>query len=193
MSSQRSGHGVEIMNLQDVREYLANGLGVDVHGAPARGFAVHSNGHLGCDVLAVKAGDQFPIHTHPGDHLLQCLSGIGTITVAGVTYRVKPGDIYMVEGLVPHAVGAETDHVLLAIGSPHKAIDSPERMTFVDWDGQRVDTPLPAETPVDGQAHHPGTPTCSHGYIAPGDGRHPDMSWCPDYELVRFAEQRPEV
>lgn len=153
--SQRSGHGVEIMNLDEVAERLVLGGGVNVHGAPAKGFAIHSNGHLGCDVLYVKAGDQFPIHVHPGDHLLQCLAGTGTITVAGVTYQVKPGDIYMVEGMIPHAVGAETDHVLLAIGSPHKPIDSPERMTFVDWDGEAVQTPLPAETPVEEPAMVP--------------------------------------
>lgn len=115
---------------------------LQVHGAPAKGRPLFTNGNLGADMLHVKAGDQFPVHTHPGDHLLFCLSGEGTITVAGVTYQIRPGDLYMVEGTVPHAVGAVTDHILVAIGSPHKPVDSPERMTFVDWAGNVVQTPL---------------------------------------------------
>lgn len=133
--------GVKIVNLWDEKDKLP-GLGVDVHGAPAKGRPLHTNGHLGADMLWVKGGDQFPVHTHPGDHLLYCLLGEGTITVDRKTYRIFPGDIYMVEGMVPHAVGAVTDHVLVAIGAPHKAVDSPERMSMVDWEGRRVDTPL---------------------------------------------------
>ncbi len=41
----------------------------------------------------------------------------------------------MVNGHIPHAVGALTDHILVAIGAPHKPVDSPERMVFVDWEG----------------------------------------------------------
>jgi quercetin dioxygenase-like cupin family protein len=135
--------GLRIVNLAWAQQLLPAG-GVDVHGAPARGLALHSNGHLGADMLHVAAGDQFPVHTHPGDHLLYCVAGEGTITVDQVTYTIRPGDLYMVEGLIPHAVGAITDHVLVAIGAPHKPIDSPERMTFVDWAGQQVATPLSA-------------------------------------------------
>jgi quercetin dioxygenase-like cupin family protein len=121
--------------------------GVPVHGADALGLGLHSNGQLGADLLWVPAGKRFPVHTHPGHHLLLCLSGTGTITLDKITYRVGPGDFYMVDGLVPHAVGAaeETDHILVAIGSPHKPVDSPERMAFTDWDGNRVEVPLFAD------------------------------------------------
>jgi quercetin dioxygenase-like cupin family protein len=115
-----------------------------VHGAPAVGHPMHSNGHLGADLIHVAAGDQFPVHTHPGDHLLYCVSGHGTITVDQVVYEIHPGDLYMVDGMVPHAVGAITNHTILAIGSPHKAVDSPERMTWVDWQGNPIDSPLAA-------------------------------------------------
>ncbi len=114
----------------------------DVHGAPAVGVPMHSNGHLGADLLHVKAGDQFPVHTHPGDHLLYCVAGHGTMTVAEIIYEIRPGDLYMVDGSIPHAVGAITDHTILAIGSPHKPVDSPERMTWCDWQGNPVDQPL---------------------------------------------------
>lgn len=148
--SSRKGGAVEvestsrlrIVNLRDAAEAIGS-AGVPVHGAEALGLGLHSNGHLGADLLHVPARARFPVHTHPGDHLLYCLSGTGTITVAETTYTVRPGDLYMVDGLVPHAVGAgEADHVLVAIGAPHKAVDSPERMAWTDWEGRTVPTPL---------------------------------------------------
>jgi len=134
-----------IINLADATIDLLT-LGVPVHGAPATGLPLHSNGHLGADILHVPAGKQFPVHTHPGDHLLYCIQGTGTISVEGVTYDIRPGDIYMVDGQVPHAVGAgPSDHILVAIGAPHKPVDSPERMAFVDWDGNPLDRPVNAD------------------------------------------------
>jgi quercetin dioxygenase-like cupin family protein len=134
---------LSIKNLGELAAAVAQ-IGVPVHGAPALGLPLHTNGHLGADLLHVKAGDRFPVHTHPGDHLLLCLAGKGTISVGKITYNVVPGDIYMVDGLVPHAVGAAPDaeHVLVAIGAPHKPVDSPERMQWTDWDGLKVDKPL---------------------------------------------------
>lgn len=145
---------LKIINVDVLADCLP-GQGVKVHGAPAMGAAMHTNGHLGVDMLHVAAGQQFPVHTHPGDHLLYCLRGRGTITIAQVTYEINPGDIYMVDGQIPHAVGAITDHVLLAIGAPHKPVDSPERMAFVDWDGNPAGIPLlaAADIPVLSGSH----------------------------------------
>lgn len=134
--------GLRIINLRAaIADVHANG--VQVHGADAIGLGLHSNGMLGADILSVPPDTAFPVHTHPGDHLLLCLEGTGTISVDGITYKVTPGDLYMVDGMIPHAVGAGPGgHVLVAIGSPHKPIDSPERMTFTDWDGTPTDAPL---------------------------------------------------
>lgn len=133
---------MHIVNLEDAAGIVTE-LGVPVHGAPATGLGLHSNGHLGADILHVPAGKQFPVHTHPGDHLLLCLVGEGTISVGEETFNVRPGDFYMVDGMVPHAVGAGgTDHTLVAIGSPHKPVDSPERMQWTDWDGEKVTNPI---------------------------------------------------
>lgn len=122
--------------------------GVDVHGAPARGVAMLTNGHLGADLLHVAAGNQFPVHTHPGDHLLYVVSGRGTISIGNVTYEVAEGDLHMVPGAIPHAVGAIDDHIILAIGAPHKTVDSPDRMALVDWDGQPLEHPISASETV---------------------------------------------
>lgn len=140
---------LRILNLHHLAGQVAQ-HGVPMHGAPAVGMPLHTNGHLGADLVHVAAGAQFPVHTHPGDHLLLSIGGLGTITVADVTYRVEPGDIYMVDGDVPHAVGADPDshHILVAIGAPHKEVDSPERMAFTDWLGRPVATPLvPSSVP----------------------------------------------
>ena len=135
-----------IKNLDELAKVAAE-IGVPVVGAPALGVPLHSNGHLGADLLYVKPGDRFPVHTHPGDHLLVSLAGSGTISVGEVTYKVRPGDIYMVDGLIPHAVGAAEDdhHILMAIGAPHKAVQAPDRMQFVDWQGNKLTSPIFAE------------------------------------------------
>lgn len=108
---------------------------VKMHGADgATGEALVSNGAIGADVIRLAAGKGFAPHTHPGHHLLIVIAGEGTITYNGVVYPTRAGQIYLVEGLIPHAVGAITDHVILAAGSPHKAVDAVDRMALVDYE-----------------------------------------------------------
>lgn len=103
-----------------------------VHGAPAFGRGLHTNGHLGADMLFVPPNGRFPLHTHPGDHLLLVVRGVGSVTVGGVEHPTHPGDLYMVDGGVEHAVGAGPGgQWLIAIGAPHKAVDDPARMSLV--------------------------------------------------------------
>lgn len=121
--------------------YEAEGVAVDgrerpvpMYGTKATGQPMVSNGHLGVDLIRVPAGEGFAPHTHPGDHLLIAIRGEGTVTVDGRIYQTRAGQVYMVEGAVPHAVGAITDHVLLAVGAPHRPIDAADRMTLTDYD-----------------------------------------------------------
>lgn len=99
----------------------------------AKGEALISNGKLGADIIRLKAGQRFLPHTHPGDHLILTIGGKGTVTYNGKIYQTDAGQIYLIEGKVPHAVGAITDHLILAIGSPHKPIDAYDRMTPVEY------------------------------------------------------------
>ena len=39
-----------------------------------------------------------------------------------------------------HAVGAITDHVILAVGAPHRPVDDPRRQVLVEYDAIRGDT-----------------------------------------------------
>ncbi len=100
----------------------------------ATGEGMGSNGFLGVDLISVRSGHGFTPHTHPGDHILICVAGLGTITFAGKIYPTRAGEIYMIDGKQPHAVGARTDHSILAVGAPHMPVDSLERMTPVEYD-----------------------------------------------------------
>lgn len=128
----------EDLGLTDTGEQL---LAVDLTSRPARlvggratGYALGSNGALGVDVIRLAAGDGFVPHTHFGDHILVVIGGQGTITCRGRVHPTRAGEVYLVEGAVAHAVGAITDHVLLAIGVPHRPIDSSDRMQPVDYE-----------------------------------------------------------
>ncbi|MGH8990600.1 MAG: aminotransferase class I/II-fold pyridoxal phosphate-dependent enzyme [Acidimicrobiia bacterium] len=99
-------------------------------GASATGEALVSNGRLGADIIRLAAGERFRPHAHPGDHLLVVLAGEGTVTRAGKVHSTSAGDVYLVEGGVPHAVGAVTDHVILAVGAPHRRVDAPDRQVL---------------------------------------------------------------
>src|SRR3954454_17341887 len=100
----------------------------------ATGESLVSNGALGADVIHLAAGEGFVPHTHPGHHLLIVIGGDGTITYGGHIYPTSAGQIYLIEGEVPHAVGAITDHVILAVGSPHLPVDSEGRMTPTEYE-----------------------------------------------------------
>lgn len=116
-------------------------LAVDMSPGPVRipktrsatGRSLVSNGWIGADLLNLPAGEGFAPHTHPGDHMLFVLGGTGTITVDGEITPTVVGQAYMIEGARPHAVGAITDHVILAVGAPHRALDSMERQDLVEY------------------------------------------------------------
>lgn len=97
------------------------------------GQSLVSNGLLGADIIRLGAGERFQPHTHAADHLLIVIGGLGTITCDGAIHPTRAGEIYMIEGAVPHAVGAITDHVLLAVGAPHVSVSSPERMSTAPY------------------------------------------------------------
>lgn len=141
----------DAFSIEDVRrrldpERIARVLGVTQDGELHRpavetlGEKLLSNGALGADLLVVPPGAGFPVHVHSGHHLLLCLSGPGTFSLAGELHEVRPGDLSMIEGSVPHAVGNpyEAPHILLAVGCPPRELDAEDRMTVTDWNGQPV-------------------------------------------------------
>lgn len=139
---------------------------IQVHGANATGQAMVTNGALGADVIRLPAGEGFLPHTHPGHHILIVVAGEGTITYAGYVYPTRAGQAYLVEGAVPHGVGAITDHVIIAIGSPHKAIDAEDRMAPVPYteviapDGDLTCLICDISATVPERLHFKGCPHC---------------------------------
>jgi hypothetical protein len=133
-----------------------------------------SSGQLGADVIRLGAGEGFATHTHPGDHLLFILAGEGTISYRGVVLPTHAGETYLLEGLEPHAVGAITDHVILAVGSPHKAIDAPDRMTLVAYEAIAANFDhlhcliCDIEARLPDRLHHRGCPHCPCHDCHPG-------------------------
>lgn len=120
-------------------DHLARGLAV--HGAVgATGEPLVTIGEIGADLLRLEAGAGFLPHTHPGHHVLVVVGGSGTLVYAGEVIPTEAGEIYIVEGNVPHAVGARTSHVILAVGAPHKHVAALDRMAAVPY--QEVLTPL---------------------------------------------------
>jgi quercetin dioxygenase-like cupin family protein len=107
---------------------------VRMHGADASGEALLSSGAIGADIIRLPPGAGFPPHTHPGHHMLIVIGGRGTITYDGRVHPTSAGEVYIVEGAVSHAVGAITDHVILAVGAPHRPVESRDRMTVVGYD-----------------------------------------------------------
>src|SRR5262249_12165147 len=94
----------------------------------ATGQPLVSNGQLGVDLIRLSAGEGAVPHTHPGNHLLIVVGGQGTITYGGKIYPTRAGEVYMVDGHVPHAIGAITNHVILAVASFYVPVDAPDRM-----------------------------------------------------------------
>ena len=83
---------------------------------------------MGADLIQLEAGESFPLHTHPGHHVLLVIMGQGTVYVNDVVHHTRAGDIYMVDGNQPHAVAAVERHLLLSIGIPHKMPAAFDRM-----------------------------------------------------------------
>lgn len=152
-------------------------LGIDLAERPIRlaqsdatGEGLVTNGFLGVDVIRLAAGEGFAPHTHPGDHLLIVVGGEGTVTYGGRIYPTRAGETFLVEGEVPHAVGAITDHVILAVGAPHRTIGSVNRLTPVRYESvtSRADSlhcllcDITASSPW--RLHDGGCPHCPCGH-----------------------------
>ena len=95
------------------------------------GVELGPDDQLGADIIELGAGETFPLHTHPGHHVLLVIMGQGTVTVDGEVHPTAPGDLYMVDGLQEHAVGAVERHILLSVGVPHKMPTALDRMNTV--------------------------------------------------------------
>src|ERR1035438_5562512 len=47
---------------------------------------------IGVDLIEMQPGSAFPLHKHPGDHILYVLEGTGCVAVDGNDHIVRGGD-----------------------------------------------------------------------------------------------------
>jgi quercetin dioxygenase-like cupin family protein len=141
---------------------------VPMYGTAAVAKSLVSNGQLGLDLVRIAAGRGFEPHTHPGDHLLICVEGLGTITYNGSIYPTRAGEVYLIEGSIPHAVGAITEHSILAVGAPHRPAGAADRMVLTEYDAIAADLGeihcLVCD--IKGEADHLRTRGCTHAPLA---------------------------
>lgn len=139
MKSNKTTHlnldgSLRVVRFADVDE--AERLIVDTRPRPlqmansdATGEPILSNGTFGCDVIRFGKGEGVQAHTHEGNHILLVLRGHGRVIFDGEPYRLAPGLAYLIEGAIIHAIEADTELVLMAIGDKHFPVNSEERMT----------------------------------------------------------------
>lgn len=95
------------------------------------GSPLLSFNEFGADIIRFAAKKGVMNHTHAGDHILFVLKGTGIVEYNRVEYPLYPGLCYLIPGEVDHAIKAEVELILIAIGNRHRPLDSKERMVPV--------------------------------------------------------------
>lgn len=90
---------------------------------------------IGADLIEMQPGSAFPLHTHPGDHILYAIDGRGTVTIDEEPRVLGKGSTIYIAGAYPHNVGTFAEDkepfVLLAVGHPKKHVSAFDRMKIV--------------------------------------------------------------
>ena len=96
---------------------------------------------IGADLIEMQPGTAFPLHTHPGDHILYAISGRGTVTIDGSPRQFAAGFTFYIAGSYPHNVGTipgDTEpFTILAIGHPKKHVSATDRMHVVETENHQ--------------------------------------------------------
>lgn len=97
---------------------------------------IGSDGYeIGADLIEMQPGSAFPLHVHPGDHILYAIRGYGSVKIDGIVHRFEEGSTFYIAAARPHNVGTYADapepFTLLAIGHPQKHVSDTNRMTMV--------------------------------------------------------------
>jgi quercetin dioxygenase-like cupin family protein len=98
--------------------------------------AIEQDRNMGLDIITMQPRTQFPLHTHPGHHILYILDGPIAVHYDGVDYYLDQGDSVFVPAIDPHGVKTVGHNLnpakFLAIGYPHKHVSSSGRMAIVE-------------------------------------------------------------
>ena len=92
--------------------------------------------HIGADFVRMQPGAKFPLHTHEGEHELYVISGYGCVHIDGLDIIVTAGAVIHIPAEYAHNVwvplDAEDPLVFVAVGHPHKAVHSHDRMQLTE-------------------------------------------------------------
>ncbi len=128
--------------LQD--DHLAWQPMVDDHGKALEGIdgkhgvrGIKADGTaIGADFVRMRPGAAFPKHTHEGDHEIYFISGEGYVHIDDQAIFVRGGTLIHIPAELPHAVAcasyAKESLIFMAVGHPHKHVDSLDRMRTVE-------------------------------------------------------------
>jgi len=86
---------------------------------------------FGADLIRFAPGKRVGLHTHQGDHILVVVSGTGVLTFRGERHALYAGVVYLVPGSVPHAIDAETELSIIAVGNDHRDAGAEDRLEVV--------------------------------------------------------------
>lgn len=104
---------------------------IKMQNSDATGSPLFSYNGFGADVIRFSKGGKVGRHVHVGDHILFVLKGKGKVEFKGILYDLFPGLSYLIPGSVSHAIYAEEELVLIAVGNNHQPLDSAERLKLV--------------------------------------------------------------
>ena len=124
----RSVHAGEWVPLHDDAGRVLSGI----RGKSGAAGMTISGIEIGADLIEMQPGTAFPLHVHPGDHILYVLAGPGLVHIDGTDHVMNTGDTVFIPADYPHGVktcGVEL--VFLAVGYPHKHVSSMDRMKVV--------------------------------------------------------------
>ena len=92
------------------------------------GLPLLKDGKFGADIIHFAPGKGVMNHTHEGAHILIVIKGVGLVEYNGIDYPLEPGVCYLIPGDMDHAIKAETELMMIAVGNDHRPVDSVERM-----------------------------------------------------------------
>jgi len=100
---------MELINLADIEEKeLVPGYHVRF---------VHSE-HMTFAYWNIDAGSSLPDHNHPHEQVVNIIAGEFELTVAGEPRILKPGNVVVIPGNVPHRGKAVTDCKIIDVFYP---------------------------------------------------------------------------
>lgn len=71
--------------------------------------------NLGVTIFSLDTDEEIPVHTAPGDAMVNVLSGEALITIAEQEYLVKAGETIVMPANIPHALYAKKAFQMLLV------------------------------------------------------------------------------